>query len=243
MQTANANRVQLGGFTHAKRQRVLSEHKGLPRAVRVPPERSATIYILARMSNVDKVREWLDDATNEDVLRREKRAFYTRIRTEWDGPTASIEKRAHQTFCGRAEQPYSVESCLARLRAVSNQKPTKDDVPAFDRICASEYLDEDQPGPFWQLRLLQALVMIIDHSGAKGILAARDTDNSQCAVCLETIHDQGDASEWMQLEPCRHWLCSRCGEEHIVREGATRCHLCRKPIVSASYAFHLDPRS
>ena len=107
-----------------------------------------------------------------------------------------------------------------------------------ERLCAREYLLEEEPGPFWQLRFLLVLIRLIEESNQQGILNPRDLDRT-CAICLESVREKGAQSPWLQLEPCRHFLCASCGEEQLSRDeaGMDQCPICRRVIVCTAYSL------
>ena len=65
----------------------------------------------------------------------------------------------------------------------------------------SEHLDKDRPGPYWQLMALLGLITAIQKGDPSVLGDIGEVD--PCAICLESPHEKGSMSEWLQLEPCR----------------------------------------
>jgi len=229
------------GFTVEARQHLLDHGLDLPPCVREPPERSASIYILERMHDLPALRRFLDDLRNWRLLMDLKAEFIEQVVCQ-KVPThqqKAIMRRVDHVLCGTREAFYSVENCVKRMKQVL-QMPG-----GFERLCAREYLLEEEPGPFWQLRVLLLLILLIDDRNQPGILCPRDLDSRTCAICLESVREVG-TRPWLQLEPCRHFLCASCGEEQLRRDGAMgrwsdgamgKCPLCRRGIVGAGYSM------
>ena len=224
--------VRLGGFTVKRRRQALENSgEGLPPAVREPPERSAAVYIVERMHNVPAVRAFLNAPAHRERLHAEKRGLVQHVRMRVPlSRHGAILPRIRGTLGDAPGHRYSVENVLARLAAV------KDSPRGFERLCAYEHFDEDEPGPFWQLRILLILMLVIEDCGCASILAERSMDDAKCAICLDSLADMEEMSRWLQLEPCRHWLCASCGDEQARRRGVKKCPVCRCEVVCDAYA-------
>jgi len=97
---------------------------------------------------------------------------------------------------------------------------------AFNGLCVCDHYNEHQPGPLFQLHLLYRLVLLLERLN---VLEARPPA-VDCAICLTaTVAAAGEA--WHQLEPCRHWLCGRCGESWMQEQAQHSCPMCRARIV------------
>lgn len=228
----------LGGFSAAERERALGNQLRLPRAVRVPPEASSAEYVLARLENVNAVREFLDAPANKARLQAEKTNFIAGMRQRApEHGRSAIEDRIRGTLIGTRDHRYSVENVIGRMHKVrwAQTKPGKP--TGRDMLRASEYLNQERPAAFWQLRTLILLIMIIEDLGwSERVLSPRDVHEAKCAICLESLHEKGAMSAWRQLEPCRHWLCESCHEEQTEAHHLGTCALCRAEIAEAVLA-------
>ena len=65
----------------------------------------------------------------------------------------------------------------------------------------SEHLDEERPGPYWQLVAMLALIDLIRVGDSSVLEDIKDPD--PCVICMETLAEKGSAHRWLQLEPCR----------------------------------------
>lgn len=188
---------RLGGLTVQARDRALCDPRALPCAVRVAPNRSTYKYICERINNVEAVRKFLNDPENADRLNDEKAVLVRHVRAREDACRwRSIERRIHQTLRGSPDQRYSIEKCMERVSSRVREY-------SFDDLVASEYLDEACPGAFWQIRILVVLIMIIDDSDGANILAHRNAADDKCAICLDSLTEEGMTN--VQLEPCRQY--------------------------------------
>lgn len=228
----------LGGFSAVQRERALSSHIPLPRAVRVPPEASAAEYVLTRLENVVAVREFLDDPVNKAQLEAEKTFFIKGMRTRApERGRRAIEDRIRGTLIGTRDHRYSVEKVVGRMNKVRWAETKPGEPTGREMLRASEYLSEDSPAAFWQLRTLLLLVMIIEDLGwSERVLSPRDIHEERCAICLESLHEKGAMSTWRQLEPCRHWLCESCHTQQTEAHSLGTCALCRAEIAEAVIA-------
>jgi len=96
----------------------------------------------------------------------------------------------------------------------------------FESHLGSDHYNEHQPGPLFQLHLLYRLVLLLERLN---VLEARPPA-VDCAICLTaTVAAAGES--WHQLEPCRHWLCGRCGESWMQEQAQHSCPMCRARIV------------
>merc|ERR1712194_794023 len=134
----------------------------------------------------------------------------------------TLESRINAIFLGKHNSRYGVESCLGR------PERARDSPGGQEELRASEHLDKDRPGPYWQLMALLGLITAIQKGDPSVLGDIGEVD--PCAICLESPHEKGSMSEWLQLEPCRHWLCATCANEHVLVRGARKCCLCRTEI-------------
>ena len=51
-------------------------------------------------------------------------------------------------------------------------------------------------------------------------------------VCFESTENGfADGREWVWLQPCRHWLCVRCGQQLVNLRDAAECPFrCGRPL-------------
>ena len=235
---AALRRPRLGGYSAAQREHALRNRLRLPRAVRVPPEASAAEYVLERLENGVAVREFLDDPANRAQLHAEKTLFIEGMRKRApEHGRKAIEDRIRGTLTGTRGHRYSIEKVIGRMHKVRWVQTKPGEPTGRDMLRASEYLNEERPAVFWQLRTLLLLIMIIEDLGwSERVLSPRDVHEAKCAICLESLHEKGAMSAWRQLEPCRHWLCESCHEEQTEAHRLGRCALCRAEIVEAAIA-------
>ena len=77
------------GINAAARERIIaSEDEQLPRALRVPPIRCVSEFVLSSLANEDgsikhNVRTWLESEQNAQLLRDMKRLHITRVGQQW----------------------------------------------------------------------------------------------------------------------------------------------------------------
>ena len=59
-------------------------------------------------------------------------------------------------------------------------------------------------------------------------------------TCQKNYHETDAAGQkWLQLEPCRHWLCGECGDAWMQRHAKHTCPVCRSRIVLTAVVCEL----
>mmetsp|Transcript_14130 Transcript_14130/g.35085 ORF Transcript_14130/g.35085 Transcript_14130/m.35085 type:complete len:236 (+) Transcript_14130:199-906(+) len=218
-----ARKYSLGGYSIQQRQFALANYIELPTAIRVCPARTLSEYLLARLQHVGRVRSFLNSVKHAPRLKTAQLEVVRLMKartalTFW----RTLESRINAIFRGKQSARYGVESCLARLERA------RDAPGGQEELRASEHLDKDRPDHFWQLMALLGLIGAIQKGNPSVLGDIGEVD--PCAICLESPGEKGSTSEWLQLEPCRHWLCATCAREQFLARGERKCCLCRTEI-------------
>jgi len=202
----------------------------LPVAVREPTERSVTKYLWDRLRHdvCRGVRDFLDSSSNSRVLKREAAVMINDAlkQTSISARRAEVKRRILETFCGRPSSRYSVEKWFGLITYM-----IADMEDGARWILSREYLEEHDPGPYWQLNAIYVLSKLIDlHPRSRHALFQISKRQSRCCVCLETLEEKGAESLWYQFEPCRDWVCADC-EAQLEQHGVDKfCPLCRSEV-------------
>ena len=218
----NVPKYSLRGYSVKDRQRALEEHLPLPPTIRVCPARTTSDYVLVRLGNVSKVRVFLNGVKHQFRLKTARKEVESLMHAAT--PASShrlLERRIGGIFFGGPRSQLGFEACLARLararespggqeelcaRCAAHPTPTPRPASAVVRhawshLGRSEHLDEERPGPYWQLVTMLALIDVIRVGDSSVLEDIKDP--APCAICLETLADKGSAHKWLQLEPCR----------------------------------------
>ena len=229
-------------FDAAKRRSLLDDGKLLPFAFRAPPIRCVTEFVLTSLADKDgqlkgHVRAWMENPDNEPALRRFKMEYGQKNVRNWPSnysPTTFYTMLAHTLFgLQSAKQshtyafkttyhfvPYRLKQ-LHRVRVESG----------FDGLCAVDHHTGKDPGPWFQLHLLYRLTLKLEEIG---VLDTRPRTETDCPICFARV--EGAGQPWYHLEPCRHWLCSSCGDEYMQARAENKCPQCRSRIVMYVHA-------
>ena len=223
----------------AERDRIIaSEDEQLPRALRVPPIRCVSEFVLTQLANESgsikhNVRAWLESQKNTQLLRDMMRSHISRVGPQWPRSPKTFEDivrkslRCYQsTSANRETWLYSLPRTLLKLHELRVAE-------GFAGLCANDHYSEVEPGRWFQLHLLYRLVMKLQHERARGDetlaglepVARADAD---CPICLKQV--EGEGQVWYHLEPCRHWMCSDCGTEYMQARAQSTCTLCLRPV-------------
>ena len=229
-------------FTPANRASCIADQRTLPLALRVPPFRCVSEFVLESLANPGKdsvrgeVVAWL--VANCDELRAFRVMYTNRMLPQWPLAKNTFNKIVAQTLLGysssspksplhcsdpKEQWRYSVPGAVHALRKVQADDGSAG-LRAFDHYC------EQEPGPWFQLHLLYRLIVKMRRHGALRHLAQpAQPAQADCPVCLKAV--EGSNQLWQHLEPCRHWLCDACATEYMQEREQSRCPLCRETIL------------
>lgn len=217
------------GFTPTNRMRHIDLDMELPVAQREPTERSVTTYLWDRMRHDDcrGVRDFLDSSSNSGVLKREAAVMINGAleQTSASARRTEVKRIILETLCGRPGSRYSVENWFALIRYMRRMED------GAGWIISREYLDEEDPGPYWQLNAIYVLSKLIDGNKRwRHALFQISKSQSRCCVCLESLEEKGAESLWYQFEPCRDWVCAACEVQLEQHDVDSFCPLCRGEV-------------
>ena len=233
-------------FTVARRDEMLAAAQTLPQALRCPPIRSVSDYVLFSLATADgvvkpKVRAWLKKKKNRALLQRLAAAYKSKVAPNWPSPysIATFNNMVRQTLLGlqpedapKVSTTYLVATRLrllheARQRAIAALKGTTTAEDAgFRGLCVHDHYVAGRPGPWFQLHLLYRLVLKLEQVG---VLAASPHSEADCPICFAKVEGVGHL--WHQLEPCRHWICDACADAYMQERDGSACPQCRAEIV------------
>jgi len=177
-------------------------------------------FILVCLSEiVGEVEKFIEENTDL-TLKAETDALVAMMRQET--PDRRLSKHCYRRIHEALRRPNDQYGVRSLLRRISGACET---LEGREELESSEYLDVDRPGWFWSWHALLVLIDVIKDVKPH-LLDHAPLVEETCALCLETLTEKGHMSSWMQLEPCRHWICSECGLNYI-KSGARKCLLCR----------------
>ena len=210
----------------------------LPHALRVPPIRCVSEFVLENLANEEgsikhEVRAWLEAKQNVQLLRNLRRFHVAHVGRDWPLSPKTFDDIVRESLlCYNSTSPnrelwsYSLPRTMQMLHALKTAK-------GFAGLCANDHYSDQQPGRWFQLHLLYRLVMKLQHDRSRGDgllagLAPVQLAEADCAICLKQV--EGEGQVWYQLEPCRDWLCSDCGDEYMLARRQSTCPVCRGAI-------------
>ena len=226
-------------ITAAARERIIaSEDEQLPRALRVPPIRCVSEFVLSSLANKDgsikhNVRTWLESEQNAKLLRDMMRLHIARVGQQWPLSPKTFDDIVRKSLLCYQSTSINMEAWNYSLPRTLLMLHARRAAEGFAGLCANDHYSEEQPGRWFQLHLLYRLVMKLQHERARGdeMLAGLEPvarGVADCPICLK--HVEGEGQVWYHLEPCRDWLCSGCGTEYMQARSNSTCTLCKRPI-------------
>ena len=226
-------------LTARKRAALLDSGEDLGKALRCPPIRCVSEFVLDNLADAEgvirsDVKNWLVSSDRAQLKELEKEHLEL-MGPHWPLKQKTYEIIVNQTLLGyhstsprREKWRNSVPGALRALHEarVSNGAAG---LFAYDHYC------ETQPGPWFRLFLLYRLTMklrldgVIPHDGLYLPAEVGERDAADCPICRKSV--AGDDQMWYHLEPCRHWMCDACGEEYMQKRATSECPLCKQRIV------------
>ena len=245
MPKTRADAAAVKPLTVARRDALLANAHSLPHALRCPPVRSPSAYVLASLATADgvikpKVLAWLKNGRNRPLLQRMTVAYKSLAGSKW--PTqysqATFNHMVRQTLFGlqpdgpKVNTTYLITKRLRLLHAAraaaiatSGEEKTAEDA-GFCGLAVCDHCIDGRPGPWFQLHLLYRLVQALERLG---VLAASPQSEADCLICFAKV--EGVGKRWYQLEPCRHYICGTCADEYMQERGEDTCPECRQKVV------------
>ena len=231
----------IGKLSLAQRDELLANCAALPVALRCPPIRSVSAFVLSRLATADgsldpRVEAWLADEGNRLTLEALLKAYRLHMKEKWTASAAvgTFNNMTRQTLLGLQpdapkDDKYSVARRLRRLHdakeaAVKRAQHSAEEA-SFRALCLCDHYDERQPGPWYQLHLLYRLALKLE---GLGVLDSSPRAEADCPICLAKIDAPGQI--WAHLEPCRHWMCDPCATAFMLERDEHRCPHCRADI-------------
>lgn len=233
-------------FTVARRDEVIAQMLPLPGALRCPPWRSASEFVLRSLADDDgelrpNARAWLECAKNQPRLERLAAVYRANAGPSWPPPfsISTFNSMVRQTLLGLqpgAPQQNTTYAITKRLRLLHDARRaaaagadvaagiSREDA-AFRQMCVLDHYTRRTPGRWFQLHLLYRLVLKLEEIG---VLHAEPGAAPRCPICFTGAEG---GQEWHHLEPCRHWLCAACGDEYMQERAQHSCPQCRALIV------------
>jgi len=229
-------------LTPAKRDELLAAALPLPVALRCPPERSVSAFVLERLAAADgslktEVRSWLSDDGNRLLLQALLKAYRLHTKQNWPeaNSIATFNNMTRQTLLGLQpgapdDDKYSVSKRLRLLHSAKESGIASANAQisvaeaSFRELCICDHYD-GQPGPWYQLHLLYRLALKLEEFQ---VLDESPRAEADCPICQATVSAPGEA--WHQLEPCRHWMCGSCATTYMLERGEHKCPQCRREV-------------